>query len=350
MRRPPNRWSPGGPELDLAEVEAWYGGLPDELDERERYTATLLRTLARIDETAPFDWGLTGGTALQSYLPEQLRRYSTDLEIITEADADRVEQWMEEQGYEPNHIEELGAFLCSLTPDGALGVIPDYPPDDFQAADVTSQAFDHYPIETQPPPGQLEVPLLSFDFLLATKVFAIQEPHRGGERKKDAYDLALALPQADSQGVLDKLEVYAAHRARPGEHEDVARSAGAWMQHFATDGHASLARWLPNYVPDGDPEEIQAGLEEALDDLEAALGETIELTAEEQCRFLFGQRTPAELAPVAERIGFEADPVRQSEKLRDAVLEAVVEQTDGDPPTGIDELRATLDDLGREKE
>lgn len=333
------------PELDVAEVEVWYGGLPEGLDEREQYTATLLRTLARIDETATFEWGLTGGTALQSYLPEQLRRYSTDLEIITKADADEVEQWLGDQGYEPNHVEQLGAFLCSLTPDGTLGVIVEYPDDDFEAADVTARAFDHYPIEAHPPPGRLEVPILSFDFLLATKLFAIQEPHRGGERKKDAYDLAHALPLSNSDDVLDKLEAYAAHRDRPGEHEDIARSAGVWMQHFATDGHSSLARWLPNYVPDGDPEEIQDGLRGAVEELASALGGRIEPTAKEQCRFLFGELTPADLAPVADSIGFEHDPAAQSEKLRDAVLEAVIEEVEGEPPTDVEELRGTLEDL-----
>lgn len=58
---------------------AWEASLPPRLPQRERFTATLLGTLAQLVHTAPFPWALTGGTALQSHFPPERRRYSTDI-------------------------------------------------------------------------------------------------------------------------------------------------------------------------------------------------------------------------------------------------------------------------------
>lgn len=235
-----------------------------------------------------------------------------------------------------------GILLCSLTPDGILFVIHEYPPGDFNAADIEKRPFQHFPIDNHPPPGTLEVPLLSFEFLLGTKLYAIQERDRGGERKKDAYDLALALPRASNPAILEKLTTYAAHRGRPGDHEEIARSAAAWIQHFATDGYGSLSRWLPNYVPDGNPKAIRAGLRDAFDALEDGLGGPIEPNEQERCRFLFQELSPADLNPIAKRLGFDGDPIKESENARDFVLQAAVEELPRPLPEDVETLRRAL--------
>lgn len=328
----------------LAEWRAWATALPHDLDRREQYTATLLTTLASIIETAPFEWGLTGGTALQSFLAKEDRRYSTDLEIITPATRDDVRDWMQDQGYTP---EEMGskALLTSLTPDGTLFVIHDYPPDDLEAADIVHEPFDHYPLQETPPPDHIDVPRLGLPYLLATKLYAIQEERRGGERKKDAYDLALALPLARTDDVLEKLEIYAAHQGRPGDHYEIARAAGAWLDHFASDGFSSLSRWMPNYVPQADPTEVRDGLEAAVAFLADALGQSIEPTERERVRFLLQELSPAELAPLAEALGFDGNPLRESEKLRDFIVATVVERAAGPLPSDTNELRELLEEI-----
>lgn len=252
---------------------------------------------------------------------------------------------MEEAGFDPKRIRS-DVLLCKLTPDGILFVIHDYPPGDFEAADIEHRPFQHFPMAEHPPPGTLDVPLLAFEFLLATKLYEIQRVDRGGERKKDAYDLALALTRGSTEAILAKLEVYAAHRGRPGDHAEIARSAGAWLDHFATAGYGSLSRWLPNYVPDGDPAEIRTGLEQAVEALEDGLGEPIEPNEEERCRFLFQELSPADLVPVAERLEFEGDPLKESENVRDFVLQAAAEDLPRPLPEDADELREGLSTLG----
>jgi len=313
----------GGTWVALEEWRAWEAALPSSMPLRERYTATLLKTLAQLLYTAPFPWALTGGTAFQSYLRPVHRRYSTDLEIITTASGQEVEAWMLANGFPPETIHPR-ILKCALTPDGTLFVIHSYPQRDFEAAQIAMREFQHYDLPGARPPEALQVPLCSRDFLLATKLFAIQEPNRGGERKKDAYDLAVGLPLEGTADVLGRLEAYAVHRGREGQAREIARCAGTWLAHFAAAGFPTFVAWLQNYVPAAPAEEVQKSLRSSVESLSKALGMAIEPTDEEQCRFLAQELTIADLAPLGKAFGFKGDPIKQSEKMRDFVLEAAL--------------------------
>lgn len=333
--------------MDLEAWRAWDSALPVSMPFRERYTATLLKTLAQLLYTATFPWALTGGTAFQSYLDPELRRYSTDLEIITTAGREEVQAWMQANGFPPGTVHAR-ILKCALTPDGTLFVIHSYPQRDFEAAQIAVRKFQHYVLPGAEPPEPLRIPLCSREFLLATKLFAIQEPNRGGERKKDAYDLAVGLPLAEAEPVLDRLEAYARHRGREGAAREIARSAGTWLAHFRGAGSTAFASWLKNYVPAASPETVQTRLRSVVASLSKALGGPIEPTEEERCRFLTQELTPADLAPLAKAFGFQGDPIKHSEKMRDFVLDAAMPRIPRPLPADKESLLAALQTAARE--
>lgn len=332
--------------MGLDEWRAWEAALPAEMPLRERYTATLLKTLALLLHDAPFPWALTGGTALQSYFHPRQRRYSTDLEIMTPASREAVEAWMRARGLPPETVHAR-ILKCQLTPDGTLFAIHSYPQRDFEAAQIATRKFDHYPFPGAPPPESLAIQLCSLDFLLATKLFAIQEANRGGERKKDAYDLGVGLGMTDAASVLGRLDGYAIHRGRPGEGREIARAGGAWLAHLADVGFPSFASWLQNFVPAAPAEEERERLRSAVASLSKALGQAVEPTPEERCRFLVQELGPADLIPLAMALGFKADPYKQSEKLRDFVLEATLPKMPRPLPADKDALLEALNEVVR---
>lgn len=254
--------------------------------------------------------------------------------------------WMEAQGRQPAPMGR-NALRCSLTPEGTLFVLHAYPPRDYDAAGVAPRVFEHFTLPTACPPEPLRAPLVALDFLLATKLFALQERGRGGERRKDAYDLAVGLRLAPPADVLRRLDGYAAHRGHGGKGRAIARAAGAWLVHFGGSGYQSLANWLHNYAPDIPAEDVRTGLAAAVGMLAEALGEPVEPTEEERCRFLLQELSPRDLAPLAVTLGFKGDAVAQSKKMRDFVLDTALPRLSRPLPSDATQLLRALREAAR---
>ena len=326
----------------MTDWKAWADKVP-EMPERERYTATLLLTLSRILETAPFDWALAGGTALQSFFDEALRRYSSDVEITTKASKAEVSTWMKSQGWPPEPVGNANILKAALTPDGTLFVIHSYDPTGFAATEPTKQPFRHFPVKATPPPGQLTIPILDYDFLIAAKIWEIRKPGRGGERFKDAHDLSLGLPKCKPKRVHEKLVAYLKIRGDKGTATETVRAAGAWIQHFQGAGKAAYKAWQPQYLNEPDHHGIDEGLANALRVLTTLHGGPIAATASEQRRFLLADVTPKQLAPIATKLGWTKP--HQYENMRDHVASAAFSGLAGPAPTTTEGLVQELEAL-----
>lgn len=329
-----------------ADWDAWFKSRPQTLSEHEEYTATLLYTLQRIRESAPFAWGLTGGTALQSSFPEPKRRYSSDLEIITTATRDEVQAWMRAQGWDPKPVGAAPITKATLTPDGTLFVIHDYPADGYEAASPAPVAFNHYPIPQHAPPETLQIPLLDYEFLVATKLFEVRKPGRGGERFKDAHDLSLALPLANLDRVKEKLGHYLRVRGEDAGVQEILRQLGAWVRHYQGAGRREFEAWRRRYVTDPTLFDAATELDEALRLLEGACGGPIETMPHEVRRFLLADLTPKNLAPVAKQLGYTGSLSKEYEKMADFVATTAFPKLGGKPPTKPQDPLTELRDLG----
>lgn len=320
----------------------WADSVPDE-PERERYTATLLYTLSRVLETAPFEWALVGGTALQSYFDEPLRRYSSDVEIITKATKTTVAAWFKEQKWKPEPVGNAPILKAELTPDGKLFVIHDYDAAGYAATEPKVQVFRHFPIKDNPPPGQLKIPIACFDFLVAAKLWELRKPLRGGERFKDAHDLSIGLPQGDSKRVLAKLEAYHKIRGDTNSAKETIRSASAWTQHLQGTGRAAYAVWQPQYLNDVALHDIDKGLATLADALLKLHGSPAQPSPLEQRRFLLAEVSPKQLTPIAKTWGWDKDG--QYENMRDYVGQRALAKAKGPAPTDAAGLMAELASL-----
>lgn len=321
----------------MPEWEPWFTRIALHPTKQERYTATLLKTLHELLETAPFAWALTGGTALQSTFHVSRRRYSTDIEIVTAAPLVQVEDWLRSRslGYRPVNDRILSA---QLTPDGQLYIIHDYPPQDLASAKPQRQPFNHYPFARDPPPGTLNVPMLGRAFLAATKIFGIQQDGRGGERSKDANDLAIALADENLQEVRAALSVYAKHRAATLPEDEIVRRAGVWLRICATTGYSEFLRWRRRIAPAGSTPPTVAELEAAARQLENILGKSIQPTPGEVRRQLLHSIRIKPLAEIAKTAGYTGKPSVELEKMYDFLAAKVVVTLSGPPPTTAEAL------------
>lgn len=320
------------------EWEAWFARIEQQPTPQEKYTATLLKTLHRLVETAPFDWALTGGTALQSLFPVERRRYSTDIEIVTTASRTQVLAWLGPDAAQARPVNDR-ILVVPLTPDGQLFIIHDYPAEDLAAARPSPVTFEHYPFSRDPPPGKLTVPMLSRAFLVATKIFGIQQDDRGAERSKDANDLAISLAMIDSdQAVLDALGVYVRHRKYRQPDTEVIRSAGSWLEYFAGPGYPAFERWHKRMSPPNSKPPSMDELKEAKKIHERLLGKPIEASpAELRRRLLYSVRIK-DVADVAKRAGYRGHLGKELEKMYDFIGRAILPRLQGPAPTNPEEL------------
>ncbi len=325
--------------------DVWFKSRPRTLSEHEEYTATLLYALQRVRESAPFAWGLTGGTALQSFFPEPKRRYSSDIEIITRATRNDVQAWMRAQAWNPEGVGVAPITKARLTPDGTLFVIHDYPADGYEAASPAPADFRHYPIRNHPPPETLSIPLLDYDFLVATKLFEVRKPGRGGERFKDAHDLGLALPLANLSRFEEKLGHYLRIRGEGAGVQDIIRQAGVWIRHYKGAGRRAFEAWRRRYVTNPSLFDAATELDEALRLLERAHGGPIKTMPHEVRRFLLADLTPKNLAPVAEQLGYPGSLSKEFETMADFVASAAFPKLGGRQPTKPEDLLAELREL-----
>lgn len=295
-------------------------------------------------KTAPAPWALTGGTALQSYLPEEERRYSTDLDIMTTADETTATRWLDELGLKPKKIMD-NALRGILTPEGTLYVIFGYLEADFRAADVETQEFQHFSVRGPKPPEVVRAPLVSFPFLVATKLFGIQSEDRGGDRRKDAYDLALTLPRADMSEVSTKLVKYAAHRGRPREETEITRSAAVFLDYYAGAGYESFTNWLRGFLRPDQPMLPKDALIRAHKILADQMGHPPRPQEAELLRFALNEMPANVMGAFATKFGFKGDMIRESEKMRDFVVAVAVKRLGRPLPTTVDALTEALNKL-----
>lgn len=315
------------------------------LTQEERHTATLVLALERLARTFPRPWALTGGTCLQSYLPVEERRYSSDLEIITTATEEEAVAWMRSQDLEPGRVHDK-ALKCAITPDGTLFIIHSYPQADFDAADISTRTFEHYPLpKGVEPPAPVEARLLAVPFLLATKIWEAQRIGRGGERPKDAYDLARCLHLAPVADVMKKLAVYAAHQGRAGEEREIARRAAVYLDYYSQKGFDTFVSWSKRFVPEGSPPVDKAALAAAAKRLGDELGVSTKPSGREVCELLIRELTPKDLAPVAEKLGADKKLLRQYDNLREFVLGKTLEKIGEPLPKDAQELLKALQAL-----
>ncbi len=326
--------------------EDWYAGLPAKLkDQKQRFTAILLYNLHKTLESAPFTWGLTGGTAAQSFLPAAKRRFSSDVEIITEASEEVVRKWMLDQKWKPEVVAPKKILKAPLTPEGTLFVIHSYDPTGFKTAAPRTQTFNHFPLPGHEPPEPLQIPLLDIDFLAATKIYEAWRPDRGGERRKDIHDLSLILPLADSARVEKMLEVYLPLRGTPVDAREAMRSAGAWVS-FARERLSWFENWRDTIVLD--PAAFNAGneLKVAQRWLETAIGRQIAMTPWETVRFMLHDATPKQLAPIGDSLGCTGDP--QLMKFADCVANKAIPRLPSPLPKDLADLLEALQGIPKE--
>jgi hypothetical protein len=320
--------------------DTWYAGLPAKLpDEQERFTAILLYNLHRTLETAPFKWGLTGGTAAQSFLPVDKRRYSSDVELITEASEAVVRKWMEGQGWKPEVVAPKKILKAPLTPEGTLFVIHSYDAAAFKAAAPRAQEFQHFPLPGHEPPESVKVPLLDFDYLVATKIYEAWRPDRGGERRKDIHDLSLLLPRANAARVREMLDVYLPTRGAKIDAGEAMRGAGAWMR-FALERLAWFENWRNGIVRGPSAFQAKEDLRAAEAWFESATGQSIQLTPWEVVRFMLHDATPKQLAPIGASLGCTGDPTMM--KFADCVASKAVPLLPSPPPKDLPRLLELL--------
>ena len=321
----------------------WKAGLPADLDDQQTYTATLLHALERILSTATFSWGMTGGTAAQSFLPDAVRRYSSDVEIVTPASESQVRAWMKTAGFEPEAVTgRKGILKAKLTPEGTLFVIHSYDAEGYQAANPKPRPFDHFPIPNNPPPARLDIPVLDFEFLVATKLYETWRLDRGGERRKDIHDLSLLLPLAQPDRVFEQLQVYLKVRECPDSPNEVCRRAGAWMT-FALNHLPWFENWRDGIVRDPTQFNAERDLAAAQAWLEAMVGARIELSDWETVRFLLPDATPKQLRGICAKVRIAGD-VKQL-RILDDLATAVLPLMARPIPTELPGLLAQLDAL-----
>lgn len=335
----------GGQALALDQWRAWEANLPTTLTQQERHTATLILALERLQTTFPYPWGLTGGTCLQSYLPVNQRRYSSDLEIITTATGAEAAAWMESQSMD-TAVVNANAIKCSITPDGTLFIIHSYPKADFAATDITTRTFEHYPLpKGVQPPSPVEARLISVPYLLATKLWEVQRIGRGGERPKDAYDLARCLHLSPIADVMQKLDVYAAHQKNAGRAREIARRAGVYLEWYSGQGYVGFVNWSKQFVPANSAPVDQESLAKAANRLGKESGLSTKPTEEEACEFLIRELTPKDLAPLAEKLGADKRMLRQYDNLREFVLLKIQGKLVAPVPRTAEDLLARLKEI-----
>lgn len=321
--------------------KAWADSQPKDLHEFESYTVTLLATLARIRDTAPFEWALTGGTALQSTFPVELRRFSDDIDIITTASAKEVTTWMAAQGWQPTE-RAPNVHSAPLTPRGALYVIHGYRGEDFRATGIQVLDFEHFPLTNQPP-EVMRVPQLAPAFLVATKIWGTRDPNRGGERLKDIYDLGIALPRQAEKGVRGMLALYHRVRGDPSTVEETLRQAAVFTRHFSGKGVAEFSAGQ-NFLETFPEADVKARTAAAAGILEAWHGGARATPVEER-RFLLPDVSAKVLAATAKRLGYKGSTSTQLQRLYDWYARDVLPRLGASPAKTAEALATELDGL-----
>lgn len=253
-------------------------------------------------------------------------------------------KWLDALGAKPKKIMP-NALAGTPRPEGTIFVIFGYPETAFQAADVSDQEFQHFPVRGPKPPEPVRAPLVSFHFLVATKLFGIQSEDRGGDRRKDAYDLAVTLPRADMTSVASKMKAYAAHRGRAGDEQDITRAAAVFLDHYANAGFTSFTGWLRGFLrPDQSPLPKEA-LANAAGILARHLGAKPMPKPEETLRFALNEIPLNVLGAFAKKLGFTRDPLKESEKMRDFVVAEALKRLSRPLPATAADLTSALEKL-----
>jgi len=274
----------------------------------------------------------------------EVRRYSSDLEIITTVTETRVREWMRSQSLkaEPVHA---AAIKCALTPDGTLFVIHSYPQDDFDAADITPHPFEHFPITRTRPPGKVEARLISAPYLLATKLWEVQRLGRGGERPKDAYDLAQCLSLAPTRDIFAKLETYVRHQGHGGRARDVARRAACYLDWYSAAGSKTFVTWSKRFIRADGPQPKPEDLHAAASLLAKELGFAPMFTEAEICEILIRELSPKDLTPIAKTLGCAPKTLSQYDNMREFVLVKLQPRLTAPYPMDAQDLLAKFREL-----